>query len=605
MCGIAGYIGKKELNPRAIQRTLTLMQNRGPDVQIHRRVKDHNKNIDLLHSRLSIIDLDRRADQPFFIGDYVIIFNGEIYNYIKLRNALLKEGVTLRTTSDTEVLLYYYIKYGEKCVDYFEGMWSFVIYDPKKGGIFLSRDRFGEKPLFYYKSRDGIYFGSEVKFLTALSEDSFTVNQKHLYRYMVNGFRSLHKSGELFYNELREVDRAKNMFIDSELRISSETYWSPRMRSSSMTLEDAIDGVKQRLHEALKMRLRSDVPLAFCLSGGVDSSLLASIASKVMHYDVSTFSIIDNDERYDERDNIYATVNDLNCQHRYIEISTNDSLLRLKNLIGYHGAPLSTISYYIHSLLLEEMANDGYKVAISGTAADEIFTGYYDHFNLHLNEIAKSECYGQRLEEWEMHIAPHVRNPYLKNPKLYSEKPNERGHIYLNHEEFESYLKVDFAEEFKEEFFCPSLLRNRMLNELFYEIVPVILKEDDLNAMMNSVENRSPYLDSKLFEFVYSIPAEYLISGGYAKYILREAGKGILNDKVRLDRKKKGFNANVATVFDLSRKDVFEYLLDDSKIYEYVKRDCIENVIKDRPMKNSFSKFLFNFINAKLFLEMN
>ena len=164
-------------------------------------------------------------------------------------------------------------------------------------------------------------------------------------------------------------------------------------------------------------------------------------------------------------------------------------------------------------------------------------------------------------------------------------------------------LTCDFREAFFEERFCDSLLRNRMLNELFHEATPVILHEDDLNSMFYSVENRSPYLDSRLFQFSFSIPPEHLIRDGYGKYVLREAVKGILNDKVRLDRQKKGFNASFRALFDPRDPEDRDFLLSEGPIFDLVRRDRIEAMLGEETLSNSFSKFLFNFVSAKLFLE--
>ena len=168
MCGIAGYLGKRTLDRRIIRRTLDLMKNRGPDNQECLTVDKDDFNVFLFHSRLAIIDLDERSNQPFSIEGCSIIFNGEIYNYIELRNKLLKLGHSFVTNSDTEVLIKAYLEYGEDCVKYFNGMWAFAIWDDRLNRLFISRDRFGEKPLYYYLGKEGIYFGSEVKFIESI-----------------------------------------------------------------------------------------------------------------------------------------------------------------------------------------------------------------------------------------------------------------------------------------------------------------------------------------------------------------------------------------------------------------------------------------------------
>jgi asparagine synthase (glutamine-hydrolysing) len=604
MCGIAGYFGSAPVDPQAVQSTLTLMRNRGPDHQDSAVFFHQNKHVALLHSRLGIIDLDERSNQPFHLGPCTLVFNGEIYNYLELRRELIHRGITLQTQSDTEVLLHYYLLHGQTCVDHFEGMWSFAIYDRRKGTLFLSRDRFAEKPLYYCQTHDGFYFASESKFISSLSDQSLSINHRQLRRYLVNGYKSLYKHEETFFDNLRELPYATNAVVGPDLKVRSHQYWIPQSAISPMTMDDAVQGVREAFMESLKLRLRSDVPVAFCLSGGIDSSAIVSAAAKHFGSDVATFSIVDDDPRYDESDNINATIDDLDCEHVIVPLSTEDDFFdRLQRLVAYHDAPLATISYYVHAFLSEAIADHGYRVAFSGTGADEIFTGYYDHFNLHLYEMRDHPEYDRYRQDWQRHIQPIVRNPYLANPDLYIQDPSSRAHVFMHSDVFADCLRADFDEPFTEGTFCDSLLRNRMMNEMFHEGTRVILHEDDLNSMMNSVENRSPYLDSRLFTFCHSIPPEHLIYDGYGKYVFRRAMQGILNDQVRLDRKKKGFNASLNSVVNLNDPRNRDYLLAPSPIFDILDRDKIEPLLSINPLPNSYSKFLFNVINAKMFLE--
>ncbi|MCP5053316.1 MAG: asparagine synthase (glutamine-hydrolyzing), partial [bacterium] len=216
------------------------MKNRGPDFQDYKYIKTRNMNIYLLHSRLSIIDLDERSHQPFSVDHRTLVFNGEIYNYLELRKELEKKGISFRTASDTEVLLRSYLLYGENCVDYFEGMWSFAIYDRQENKLFLSRDRFAEKPLYYFHTNSGIYFGSEIKFIKCLAGTKLTIDKNHLLRYMIDGYKSLYKTGETFYQEIKEVPYAANLVMDNQLNITQRKYWHPRYAPQSMTLEEAV-----------------------------------------------------------------------------------------------------------------------------------------------------------------------------------------------------------------------------------------------------------------------------------------------------------------------------------------------------------------------------
>ena len=181
MCGIAGYIGFESLTKYKIDQTLSIMKNRGPDHQSASSYSYSDKIINLLHSRLAIIDLDSRSNQPFTYENYHMVFNGEIYNYIEIRNELKKNGYTFKTDSDTEVLIKAYHFWKTNMFQKIEGMWSFAIYDDNTGKLILSRDRFGEKPLYIYKSNNGIYFGSEIKYIKSLSGHTFEVNEKQIY----------------------------------------------------------------------------------------------------------------------------------------------------------------------------------------------------------------------------------------------------------------------------------------------------------------------------------------------------------------------------------------------------------------------------------------
>jgi asparagine synthase (glutamine-hydrolysing) len=605
MCGIAGYIGRDRIPEERIRSTLELMRNRGPDHQESRIFEEDGFRTVLLHSRLSILDLDPRSNQPFCIGRQALAFNGEIYNYQELREDLKKEGFGFKTDSDTEVLLQCYRAKGVGCTETLEGMWGFGLYDGEKRRLLLSRDRFGEKPLYWLRAREGIFFGSEVKFLRSLSGLPLRVNTRHVLRYLVNGYKALYKTGETFFEGVAEVPIATTLEIGPDLRIEERTYWHPAAETRAMTQDEAVEGFKERLMRSVSIRLRADVPMAFCLSGGVDSAAIASIAAKVMGHRVHTFSIVDPDERYNEWENIRATVEDLGCSNTVISLPKPGALERLERLVAYHDGPLATISYFVHSYLSEEMASRGFRVSFSGTGADELVTGYYDHFNLHLREIRGSPRFQACLDEWRKWIAPIVRNPHLGRPDLYFENPGFRDHIYLNNAEFAGYLRVPFSEDFLEAAFCGSLLRNRMMNEMFHEGTRVILHEDDLNSMMHSIENRSPYLDSRLFEFSHSIPADHLIRDGYGKYVLRQAIKGILNEQVRTDRKKKGFNASIHSIIDLADGPTREAILAPSPIFELVDRGKIAELMDLKPMPNSWSKFIFSFLNAKIFLEQH
>jgi asparagine synthase (glutamine-hydrolysing) len=607
MCGIAGYQGRAPLAHERIDACLALMRRRGPD---HREAREwrteSGTHTVLLHSRLSIIDLDPRANQPMGFEGSWIAFNGELYNFVERRKELEATGLKLKTDSDTEVLLASIVRLGWVVLDACEGMWSFAIYDEASGRLILSRDRFGEKPLYYLATEDGIYFGSEIKFIAALLGRKLAINHDHLWRYLVNGYKALYKNGaHTFFLGLREVAGGSNLIFEDGKIASEQRYWSPVVSiDDDMTFTEAVAGARERLIRSVELRLRADVPLAFCMSGGVDSNALIAIAKRVFDYDVHGFTIVNTDARYEEADMVDLAVRELKVRHTAIPVATDGFLSGLRTLVRQHDAPVYTITYYAQWMLQKAIADAGYRISISGTAADELFSGYYDHHLAYLQEIrADRTHHAASLSAWQTHVKPLVRNPYLGNPDLFVENPDFRDHIYLDAEEFSRFLTNPWSEPFCENRYSDRLLRNRMMNELFHECVPVILHEDDLNAMYYSVENRSPFLDRELFEFCNSIPTRHLINKGKAKAILRESVRGIAPDGIIDNPRKVGFNAPILDYLDVRDNCVRSYLLDDSPIYDFVRRDKIEKLIQKDDLPNSESKFLFYFVNCKMFLE--
>ncbi|WKZ36511.1 MAG: asparagine synthase (glutamine-hydrolyzing) [Anaerolineales bacterium] len=606
MCGIAGYFGTKTIHSGNIQSCLGLMGQRGPDQAAYRQFTNGaGRKATMLFTRLAIIDLDERASQPFHAEDKWIIFNGEMYNYLERREELTAKNVSFRTESDTEVVLKAIHHQGWSILDRCEGMWAFALYDEKDGSFTLCRDRFGEKPLYIYRDSSGLYFGSEVKFIVALLGRKLEVNHDHLYRYLVNGYKALYKDGHAFFKDITELSAGTYLSINAEGRENARRYWTPLIeQDDSMSYEEAVAGTRERLIRSVELRLRADVPLAFCMSGGVDSNSLISIARRVFKYDVHGFTIVNTDARYEEQDMVEHAVKELGIRHTPINVDTSDFLAKLRGLVRYHDAPVYTITYYAHWMLAESIHNHGYRISVSGTAADELFTGYYDHHLAYLYEIQNDKpLHSTSLKAWEEHIKPIVRNPFLSDPDLFIKDKAFRDHIYLDADRFASYLTSTWSEPFEEQAYTDSLLRNRMLNELFHESVPVILHEDDLNSMYYSVENRSPFLDRDLFEFANSIPSRHLIQDGKAKSVLRDAMRGIAPDAIVDNRRKVGFNAPIFSFLDVKSKEVRRALLEDSPVFEYIQKDKVEALLSKENLPNSESKFLFNFLNTKMFLE--
>jgi asparagine synthase (glutamine-hydrolysing) len=607
MCGIAGYFGSRVLDNQRIQDCLAEMQRRGPDSSGVFHATHRGRQVYLLNSRLSIVDLDPRANLPMQAGRTSLAYNGELYNYRELKRDLEARAHAFRTASDAEVLLHVIDEWGWDALDRCEGMWAAAVYDAGDGSLTLTRDRFGEKPLYVKRADDGLYFGSEPKFIAALSGSRLKANRNQLRRYLVNGYKSIYKQPSTFFAGLDELPPATIARIDADGNESSRQYWAPRFcPDSDMSYDEAVGGVRAALVRSVEWRLRADVPLAFCMSGGLDSNAIIAVASRLCGYDVHGFTVLSSDPRYDERELVAQSVQALGIRHTAVPSDTQGFLEGLRELVRYHDAPVYTITYFAQWRLMAAIASAGYRVSVSGTAADELLTGYYDHHLAYLAVVHEDRAaHSSALDAWSRQIKPFVRNPFLGDPDLFVNEPGFRDHIYLGAAEFSSRLTEPWSEAFSEVTFTGDLLRNRMLNELTQEAVPVILHEDDLNAMYFSIENRSPYLDRSLVEFCYRIPSRHLIRHGLAKAVLRDTVRDLLPTAIVDNPRKVGFNASILEYLDTADPDTRRLVLGDSPVWDVVRRDAVASMIDRRALSNSESKFLFNVLNCKMFLEMN
>jgi len=543
--------------------------------------------------------------QPIEFDNSCLIFNGEIYNYKEIKVRLQRRGHHFQTEGDAEVLIHSLREWGVSALRELEGMWAFVWLDRQEQKILLSRDRFGEKPLFWSQIQDEVVFASEIAALQAISTSSFRVNYQQVHRYLVNGYKSLNKTSETFYEDIYKLEPGTWMQIDQSMSIKNGRYWKLDFKPrNELTFDEAVRETRSRLEASVTKTLQADVPLAFSLSGGVDSNAIAFLAQFLTGESVNAFTIHTADSRYDESESVKKIVEQSKFVHQFVKISPDFGLDKLRREVAKRSAPVSTISYFLQSSLYEAMAEDGVKVSISGTAADEVFSGYFDHHLLYFASIQSDpNLLSESIQNWSRHIRPHVRNPFLGNPKLFIDSPEFREHIYLEAVTFAQALTCPWTEEFHETAYCEDLLRNRMMNELFHEAAPVILHEDDINAMSASVENRSPYLDRQLVEFAFTIPTPLLIKNGYAKAVLRSAIADVVPESVAMEHRKIGFNATITDVFNLEDPELKSEILSDGEIYSIISKDAIANLLDNKTLRNSSSKFLFNVINAKLFLE--
>jgi len=607
MCGIAGYIGKKKISKLIVDKCINSLIQRGPDNQKKIQINNKSKKIILLHSRLSIIDLKKRSNQPFSKHGLKLIFNGEIYNFVSIREQLMEKGYKFKTQSDTEVIITGYYEYGNKLFKMLKGMWSLAIWDNNNEELILSRDRFGEKPLYYYFDNKSIFFGSQIRQIILLSNKKFKINKQQIYNYLGLGYRSLEKYNINFFKDIKKVSPGSYLkFSLGKIKISK--YWKLQYKpNNNITRENIINNVREKVIQAVKRNTTSDVPLSLMLSSGVDSNIILSIINGKLKKKVHTFTLVDNDKRYDESFLVNKILKNRRIKNTklYLKKKSFDNFIsELENIIEYNSIPMYTITSYVSSRLHNLISKKGFKVSIGGIGADEIFAGYYDHGLYYLAEQKKNKDFKENFYFWKKNIQKHIRNPHLKNANNFLKNKYYSKHIFGTNPKILTLLKEKRSNLFKEKKFCKDVLRNRMLNELFYETIPPILNEDDQNHMLFSVENRSPFLDADLVEFINTIPTKYLIRRGVGKFLLKEAFKFIAPKRVIDNKVKKGFNASIDSVI-IRNIRLFDNYFSNKKllIYNYINYEKIKKLFRKKKLSNTESMFIFRFINCNIFLE--
>lgn len=598
MCGISGFLSDKKISDKIIFDTLNLMKNRGPDSKGFERFFFGDYQASFLATRLKIVDRKTRSDQPMKFGNSIIIFNGEIYNLQKLRDTL-KKKIKFDTLSDTEVIFKFYQLYGVNCVKYFEGMWAFAIYDERKKIIFISRDRLGEKPLYYFLKNRKFIFGSETKFVRALNQNFDGVNNQKIYSYLRYGYKFIERDNESFFKNIHKLPSGTNLIINSNFNVRFINYWQPNLKEKKIDELKVVEKIKSNFKSNFKDVCSTDLKVGLSLSGGIDSNILLSNFKKSVGENICTYSIIDKESRYNEQDIIDESAKKLNIKNKKIYLDKNKNHLdKLKNLTIYQDKPISTITSLLQSYIYKKMSNDGIKVCITGNGADELFAGYYHHFILFYQSLKKREEKKFFYDEWTKFIKPLIRNKEYKN---------------LNNKKLITHFSLLGEEYFKNKFeinneiiFKKNLLRNKMLNELFFQTTPLALIDDDLNSMFYSIENRSPFLNKKLVELSFKTPVNLMMKGAYNKYLLRSSGENLIPKQIISNREKKGFNASFFSLFSFNDKNFKEWFFSNSKIFDIINRNKFLNDFDKNYKAGLLDKneqALFNFCSTKIFLE--
>jgi asparagine synthase (glutamine-hydrolysing) len=490
MCGIAGIIGPKA-NRNLISTMLETQKHRGPDFT---GCWIDSSQVALGHNRLSIIDLSEGANQPFWseCGNWVLIFNGEIYNYLELKNEL-QSKFTFKTQSDTEVLLFAYLAWGEKCLDKCNGMFSFAIWNKKEQILFAARDRFGVKPFHYNWDGIDFIFASEINPIFSVGIPK-TPNDKVWLNYFSEG--SYGKPNETFWNTIHQLPGGHYLTLkDNVLHLKKWYHFEERIEYLQNKFhENEEKYITQLLLKATSFRFRSDVSIGFNLSGGLDSSTLLALINQqdIDKSTIEAFTFICNDERYDELIWVKTMIDKQEYPLNICLLEAKDVPVLSNNMSQLQVEPYGGIPTLAYANIFKTASQKGVKVLLDGQGSDEAWAGYDYYTNQSQNVIQGVS-----------------KSPFRIN--------------VLDMEFSKNYTKTNYTKPFESE------LLNLQYRDLFYTKIPRALRFNDRVSMMYGTELREPFLDYELVEYVFSRPQEFKIKEGVQKWLLRKIAEQFLN----------------------------------------------------------------------------
>lgn len=540
MCGIAGIANRSGgiVSQEVVPKMLEAIRHRGPDDQ----GIEHFGNICLGFVRLSIIDLSPAGHQPMISDDgrFVLTFNGEIYNYIEIRKELSDSGIQFSTSTDTEVLLKAYMHWGKDALHRFNGMWAFCIYDKLEKSLFFARDRFGVKPLYYSLQNETLVWCSEIPPLLSQRLGSVHPNEQAIFDYLV--FNRTDIDDNTFFEGIKRLNHGCCMTFDSKGMHVERWYSLP----DAVLRAKPFDSPKELLElfeSSLRLRLRSDVPVGVCLSGGIDSSSIASTLTQRLDFtELNTFSAVYNsNEAGDETPFIKEMENIVKSMH-YVRPSASTLLQDLDAFISAHAEPIPSTGPYAQFKVME-LASESVVVTLDGQGADEELAGYHYFYGFYFKELFRSLRFGKLCYEIIANTIQH-RSLFALKSFLYFLLPDAlRTSVKA---ESQSYLNPAFKDRLKHSsrvaktLHGSNSLNNALMDHFEYKLEH-LLKWEDRNSMFFSIEARVPFLDYRLVERLMATKSKWKIRHGVTKYILRQSMKGILPEKIRLRKDKMGF----------------------------------------------------------------
>ena len=585
MCGISGIVDLRELGVslKKLQAMNEIVVHRGPDdegialftetgdVEISCRVTqlENGKKycVGLAHRRLSILDLSQKAHQPMLDrkNRYCIVYNGEIYNHEELRTELKSLGYQFVSNSDTEVVLAAYIMWGIECQTKFNGMWAFAIYDSQNQTLFCSRDRFGIKPFYYFLARDCFVFGSEIKQILEYCRNEVRIAEKILADFIFWGYES--HTEKTFFENVVSLPQSHYLLLDkSDIRknlITPKKYWQYEP-NASLSSELAITHFRELFTDAVKIRLRSDVPVGTTLSGGLDSSSVACVMAELLdvsngNHTTKMFTSVYPDPGLSEKVYADAVVRKTGFQQFCVYPNSADLKSDWDRFIWHMEEPFASLSYFSNWKVYKKAKEQNTPVILNGQGGDELLLGYERYRVAYLNMLLRKGNIKKVLSEM-LKIKHNANMPFLKQLayQFYFGVPaiRIRRRLHL----LKRYLKEDFYYSYKkntgivkDEFNNKSLIEMQQ-KEFFKFQLQHLLRHEDRVSMAFSVEARLPFLDYRLFNFILSQEDSLKLNSGWSKYVLRRAMDGYIPDSIKNRTDKMGFDTPIKRLFGENRE---------------------------------------------------
>ena len=533
MCGIAGIISNQSglLSVQRLVKMTEALAHRGPNGEGHWINDTHTTGFG--HRRLSIIDLSPTGAQPMhYLNRYTIIHNGEIYNYLEVRETLLQKGYQFHSQSDTEVIMAAYDCYRSNCLQYFDGMFAFAIWDEQEQTLFAARDRFGEKPFYYYCDDDQFVFASEMKALWAVGIEK-QINEKMFFNYFTLGYtQNPATAEETFYTGINKLPARS--FIEYHLPKRSLTrslYWNIDVDFTDDTITDekAIIQFNNLFTQSVQRRLRSDVPIGTSLSGGLDSSCVLATIQKMAPKKYNTFSAIFPGFKHDESGWIKKVADHFTTQNHAVQPNADRVIHDFEKICYHQEEPFQSASimaqYYVYELAREH----GVTVLLDGQGADEILAGYHKYYHWYWQQLFRDN---KNTLQHELNQARSlgIKEPWGIKNKLAAAMPTYAG-WYLRRQRARQQLRLhdldnSFVDEYGESYYDIAHfdeLNNILYYNTFVNGLEELLRYADRNSMAHGIEVRLPFLSHELVQLLFAIPARFKMRDGYTKWLLRKS----------------------------------------------------------------------------------